>query len=175
MGMNSVAATFRVVPLGTNSCELGLSDEDWGAFWFWGVRVEEGICLVGNMVGVYGVVLGRNSTELGFSCDCDADVNGEKGCAAGLSLVGMSAGVVSSWVWGVDSFVPSLRAALISLAKREVPADTVSLVEPGFSSLPSGCCDGVFPFVAVEASLCCCCCEVRDDCPVLWGGVTSAN
>ena len=175
MGMNSVAATFRVVPLGTNSCELGLRDEDWGVFWFWGVRVEEGICLAENVVGVYGVVLGRNSAELGFSCDCDADVNGEKGCAAGLSFIGMSAGEVNSWLWGVATFVPSLRAALSSLAKGGVPADTVSLVEPEFSPLMSGCCDEIFPFVAVEASLCCCCCEVGDNCPVLWGGVTSAN
>ena len=131
--------------------------------------------MAGNVVGVYGVVLGRNSAELGSSCNCDADVNGEKGCAVGLSLVGMSAGEVSSWLWGVATFAPSLRAALSSLAKGEIPADNVSLVEPEFSPLLPCCCDEVFPFVAVEASLCCCCCEVGDNCPVLWGGVTSAN
>lgn len=59
------------------------------------------------------VVLGRNSVELGSSCDCDTDKDGEKGCAVGLSLV---AGELSSWLLRVATFAPALRAALSSLA-----------------------------------------------------------
>ena len=82
-----------------------MRDEDQEVFWLWGVRVEEGGSLA---------VLGRNSAELGSSCDCNTD--GEKGCAVGLSLVAVCAGEVSSWLLRVATFAPALRAALSSLA-----------------------------------------------------------
>ena len=192
---------FSVVIFGTNSSELGLSEDDEEAFWVCGVWIEEGVFFVTirEALGRLGVVDG-----VGLNCDgCNADGTGEKGCAVGLSLADVYAVDGNSRLRGLTTVVPSFNTALSSLGKVELLADDFSC-ESDVPPAGKSCGDDNCPFVAMEVTaipLCCscvccccwldrccccgdcccccgdcccccvCCCEV---CPVLWGG-TSVN